>query len=94
MNRRLRDRRLRINVTRSLAGVALGLLMAPARVLDIDVAARVEAAHMAVLDCSMPDIFATLYHNLGINPFGTTIVDPSGRPQYLLDSGKRLQEVL
>ena len=40
------------------------------------------------------DIFATLYHNLGINPFGTTIVDPSGRPQYLLDSGKRLQEVL
>ena len=40
------------------------------------------------------DIFATLYHNLGINPFSTTIVDPSGRPQYLLDSGKRLPEVL
>ena len=40
------------------------------------------------------DIFATLYHNLGINPFATTITDPTGRPQYLLDSGKRLSEVL
>ncbi len=40
------------------------------------------------------DIFATLYHNLGINPFATTITDPTGRPQYLLDSGKRLPEVL
>ncbi|MCP4816236.1 MAG: DUF1501 domain-containing protein [Planctomycetaceae bacterium] len=40
------------------------------------------------------DIFATLYHQLGINPFATTITDPTGRPQYLLDSGKRLPEVL
>lgn len=39
------------------------------------------------------DIFATLYHNLGINPFTTTITDPTGRPQYLLDSGHRIQEV-
>jgi hypothetical protein len=29
------------------------------------------------------EIFATLYRNLGINPETTTIVDPSGRPQYL-----------
>jgi hypothetical protein len=30
------------------------------------------------------EIFATLYRNLGINAEETTIVDPSGRPQYLV----------
>ncbi len=31
------------------------------------------------------EIFATLYRNLGINTSSTTIVDPSGRPQYLVE---------
>src|SRR5262249_41486408 len=31
------------------------------------------------------EIFATLYHNLGINPTTTTITDPTGRPQYLVE---------
>jgi uncharacterized protein (DUF1501 family) len=31
------------------------------------------------------EIFATLYHNLGINPATTTINDPTGRPQHLVD---------
>jgi hypothetical protein len=31
------------------------------------------------------EVFATLYHNLGINPAATTIVDPTGRPQHLVD---------
>lgn len=31
------------------------------------------------------EIFATLYRNLGINTASTTIVDPSGRPQYLVE---------
>ena len=31
------------------------------------------------------NIFATLYHNLGLNPETTTIVDPTGRPQHLVD---------
>ena len=31
------------------------------------------------------EIFATLYHNLGIDPATTTIVDPTGRPQYLTE---------
>ncbi len=31
------------------------------------------------------EIFATLYHNLGINPATTTITDPSGRPQHLVE---------
>ncbi len=31
------------------------------------------------------EVFATLYHNLGIDPMTTTIKDPTGRPQYLVD---------
>jgi hypothetical protein len=31
------------------------------------------------------EIFATLYHNLGINPASTTLRDPTGRPQYLVE---------
>jgi hypothetical protein len=31
------------------------------------------------------EIFATLYHNLGIDPAKTTLTDPSGRPQHLVD---------
>jgi hypothetical protein len=32
------------------------------------------------------EIFATLYHNLGMNPETTTITDPTGRPQHIIDS--------
>lgn len=32
------------------------------------------------------EVFATLYHNLGIDAGSTTITDLSGRPQYLVDS--------
>ncbi len=32
------------------------------------------------------EIFATLYYNLGINPETTTITDPAGRPQHVIDS--------
>jgi hypothetical protein len=31
------------------------------------------------------EIFATLYHNLGIDPATTTITDPTGRPQHLVE---------
>ncbi len=40
------------------------------------------------------DVFATLYRNLGIDARQTTIVDPRGRPQYLLDEGEPLREVV
>ena len=40
------------------------------------------------------DIFATLYKNLGIDALRTTLIDPSGRPQYLLDEGTPLRELL
>jgi hypothetical protein len=39
------------------------------------------------------DVFATLYHNLGIAARQTTVTDPSGRPQYLLDAGEVIREV-
>jgi uncharacterized protein (DUF1501 family) len=32
------------------------------------------------------EVHATLYHNLGINPATTTIHDPTGRPQHLVDA--------
>jgi uncharacterized protein (DUF1501 family) len=31
------------------------------------------------------EVFATLYHNLGIDPHRTTLPDLAGRPQYLVD---------
>ncbi|MCG8585766.1 MAG: DUF1501 domain-containing protein, partial [Pirellulales bacterium] len=40
------------------------------------------------------DVFATLYHNLGINPSRTTIDDLQGRPRYLLDEGSPISEVV
>ena len=41
------------------------------------------------------DVFATLYHNLGIDTTKATINDLSGRPQYLLEPGcQPLKEVV
>ncbi len=40
------------------------------------------------------DVFATLYRTLGIDASQTTLVDPTGRPQYLLDEGHVISEVL
>jgi hypothetical protein len=39
------------------------------------------------------DVFATLYHALGLNPETTTINDPAGRPQYLAE-GKVISELV
>jgi len=39
-------------------------------------------------------ITATLYHNLGIDPRTTQIVDPAGRPQYLLDHRQPVAELV
>lgn len=36
---------------------------------------------------SFQEIFATLYHNLGIDVRTTTVTDHNGRPQYLVNSG-------
>ena len=39
------------------------------------------------------DVFATLYNCLGIDALNTTLPDPQGRPQYLLDAGTPLPEL-
>jgi len=41
------------------------------------------------------EMFATLYHNMGIDPNTTTIPDLTGRPQFLVDTNyKPLPEVI
>lgn len=40
------------------------------------------------------EVFATLYHNLGINPNATTVTDLSGRPHYLVDGQHSLRELI
>jgi hypothetical protein len=39
------------------------------------------------------DVFATLYRNLGIDPSTTTLADPNGRPQHLLEFGQAIREL-
>ena len=40
------------------------------------------------------DVIATLYHNLGITPTSTTLLDPSGRPQHVVDKGEVMSELV
>jgi hypothetical protein len=43
---------------------------------------------------SYKDVFATIYHHLGINPHGIALTDPQGRPQHLLDAGEVIRELV
>lgn len=43
---------------------------------------------------SYEDVFATLYHTLGVDARKTHFKDPSGRPQSVLDGGTVLKELL
>ena len=40
------------------------------------------------------EVFATLYHNLGLNPLTTTIADPTGRPHYLVEHRDPVPELI
>ncbi|CAA9402832.1 MAG: hypothetical protein AVDCRST_MAG64-1817 [uncultured Phycisphaerae bacterium] len=40
------------------------------------------------------EMFATLYHNMGIDAKATTITDPAGRPQYLVDGYDPIKELV
>jgi hypothetical protein len=40
------------------------------------------------------DVFATLYHNLGIDPETTTVTDPTGRPRHVVEQGKPIRELI
>jgi hypothetical protein len=39
-------------------------------------------------------MFATFYHLLGINPKTTTLNDPNGRPQYLVNVTEPIKELV
>jgi hypothetical protein len=40
------------------------------------------------------EVFATFYHLLGIDPKTTTLQDPNGRPQYLVDIAEPIKELV
>jgi len=40
------------------------------------------------------EVFATLYHQLGIDVGQATITDPSGRPQFLVDMREPVRELI
>ncbi|MBC8356323.1 MAG: DUF1501 domain-containing protein [Planctomycetes bacterium] len=40
------------------------------------------------------EIVATIYHNLGIDTMTTTLIDPTGRPQFLLDRREPMRELV
>jgi len=40
------------------------------------------------------DVFTTLNNNVGINPTTTTLIDPNGRPQHLLEMGQPIRELV
>jgi len=42
----------------------------------------------------MQEIVSTAYHSLGLNPMSTTINDPTGRPQYLVDRRDPIPELI
>lgn len=42
----------------------------------------------------MQEVFATVYHNLGLDPHTTTIPDHNGRPQYLVDHRDPIAELV
>jgi len=49
-------------------------------------------ARVVARPVTFQDIFASLYKSLNINPL-TTILDPNGRPQHLLDNGIPIREL-
>lgn len=42
----------------------------------------------------MQEIVATAYHNLGIDVMNTTVADPTGRPQFLVDIREPMRELV
>ncbi|MGC1276014.1 MAG: DUF1501 domain-containing protein [Planctomycetaceae bacterium] len=42
----------------------------------------------------MQQVLTQIYHNLGINPMTTTVTDPSGRPQFLVDVREPIAELV
>jgi uncharacterized protein (DUF1501 family) len=53
-----------------------------------------DAGQVTSRPVSYQDVFATLYHQLGLDSRRVTIVDPQGRPQFLIDDGQPLRELV
>ena len=43
---------------------------------------------------SFQEVFATLYHNLGIDPATATVADLTGRPHYVVDDVGPIRELV
>jgi hypothetical protein len=52
-----------------------------------------QAAYAKDRPVSFQNVFATLYHNLAIDP-GAVVSDRGGRPMYFLDEREPLREVV
>ena len=59
-----------------------------------DAGADRDAATARSRPVTYKEVFATIYHNLRIDPRQVTIADPQGRPQYLLDEGDPIAELV
>ncbi|MCB1277932.1 DUF1501 domain-containing protein [Prosthecobacter sp.] len=53
-----------------------------------------QAAEAAERPVHYQDVIATLYQHLGIDARGTTLTDTTGRPQYLVDLGQPIAEII
>ena len=52
------------------------------------------AAEVRSRPVTYKDVFCTLYRQLGIDARGITLPDPQGRPQYILDEGEPIAELV
>ena len=62
-------------------------------------AGRLAGLRSFVLDVDPPadafqDVFATLYHNLGIDVNRATVTDLSGRPHFIVDGHQPMKELI
>ena len=53
-----------------------------------------DAGDVSTRPVQFSEVFATLYHNLGIDPSKVTLTDTTGRPQYLVDGSSPIEELV
>jgi uncharacterized protein (DUF1501 family) len=52
------------------------------------------AAEATERPVTYPEVIATLYHNLGVDPAAAQVTDPTGRPQYLTAGARPIRELV
>lgn len=53
-----------------------------------------DAATATARPVTYQDLLATLYHRLGLDANSTTLLDPTGRPRYLVEQGRPIAELI